>query len=154
MNLVDSCGWLEYFGDGPNAVFFAAPLRKTAKILVPTICLYEVFKKVLSERDEDSALQAIAVMRQGLVVPLDSTISMGAAKISHVDGLPMAAAIILATARIDLDELAGPLGDMLIPLNSQVLQGDVPGQIDEWVSLQPKNSAADSAAGEVVVLLM
>lgn len=27
MNVVDSCGWLEYFADGPNADFFASPIE-------------------------------------------------------------------------------------------------------------------------------
>ena len=28
MNLVDSCGWLEYFADSPQADFYAAALRR------------------------------------------------------------------------------------------------------------------------------
>ena len=44
MNLVDSSGWLEYFADGPNAKVFARPLRDPEDLIVPTVCLYEVFK--------------------------------------------------------------------------------------------------------------
>jgi hypothetical protein len=43
MNLVDSCGWLEYFADGPNADFYGAALEDTGSLLLPTICLLEVF---------------------------------------------------------------------------------------------------------------
>ena len=41
MNLVDSCGWLEYFADGPNADFFAKPLKNIDKLIVPSICILE-----------------------------------------------------------------------------------------------------------------
>ena len=58
MNLVDSCGWLEYFADGPNADFYAAALEDTESLIVPTICLLEVFKRVFQQRGEDAALQA------------------------------------------------------------------------------------------------
>ena len=49
MNLVDSCGWLEYFADGPNADFYAAALEDTGSLIVPTICILEVFKRVFQQ---------------------------------------------------------------------------------------------------------
>ena len=45
MNVVDSSGWLEYFADGPNAPFFADAVEATGELIVPTISLYEVFKR-------------------------------------------------------------------------------------------------------------
>ncbi len=98
MNLVDSSGWLEYFADGPNASFFAPPLESTGKLIVPSICLFEVFKKVLQQKSEDEALLAIALMQKGEIVPLDPTLAIDAAKLSHESKLPMADSIILATA--------------------------------------------------------
>lgn len=68
MNLVDSSGWLEYFADGPNANFFASPIRSTKHLIVPTISIAEVFKRVLQQRNEGAALQAIALMQQGSIV--------------------------------------------------------------------------------------
>ena len=100
MNLVDSCGWLEYFADGPNALFFSQPLRKPVELIVPTITIYEVFKTVLRQRDESDALQAIALMEQGSVVDLTANISILAAKMSIEPNMPMADSIILATGRI------------------------------------------------------
>ena len=50
----------EYFSDGENAKHFASAIEKTDQLVVPIICLYEVFKKILQERDENNALQAIA----------------------------------------------------------------------------------------------
>ena len=99
MNVVDSSGWLEYFADAPNADFFAPPIENTKELLVPAISLYEVFKRVLVQRGEDAALQAIAQMQQGHVVELDSTLALRAAKVSVDLKLAMADSIILATAR-------------------------------------------------------
>ena len=70
MNVVDSSGWLEYFANGPNASFFAAPIEQADELMVPSLSLFEVFKRVLQQRDENDALQAIAIMQQGAVVDL------------------------------------------------------------------------------------
>jgi len=99
MNLVDSCGWLEYFADGPKADFYAPALEDPGSLLVPTICLLEVFKRVLQQRGEDAALQAAAAMHQGLIVPLDARLALAAARISSDLHLPLADSVILATAR-------------------------------------------------------
>lgn len=99
MNLVDSSGWLEYFADGPNAGFFAPPIEQGDALLVSSINLYEVFKRILQQRDEDSALKAIAVMGQGRVVPVDDSIALSAAGLSIRHQLPMADCLILASAR-------------------------------------------------------
>jgi len=99
MNVVDSSAWLEYFAGGPNASFFAGAVENTAELVVPTLCLYEVFKRVLEQRGEGEALQAVAVMQQGAVVDLSPSLALAAAKISHEEQLPMADSIILATAR-------------------------------------------------------
>ena len=100
MNLVDSSAWLEYLADGPGADAFETAITRTQELLVPVICIYEVFKRVLQQRDEASGLRAVALMQQGQVVNLDSDIALRAAKRSLEDKLPMADAIILATAQI------------------------------------------------------
>lgn len=99
MNVVDSSGWLEFFSDGPNASFFAPPIQKPSQLIIPTVSLYEVFKRVLQQRDETQALQAVALMEQGMVVELDAAIALSAAKLSVDLKLPMADSIILASAR-------------------------------------------------------
>jgi predicted nucleic acid-binding protein len=100
MNIVDSSGWLEYLADGQQAVSFEKPLLDLDKLVIPTICLYEVFKVVLRERGEDDALQAIALMKQGKVVGLSEEIAIDAAKISLIHKVPMADSIVLATGRM------------------------------------------------------
>ena len=99
MNVVDSSGWLEYFSNGPNADVFASAIENTAELLVPSITIYEVFKRILQQRSEDEALQAIVAMQQGKAVVLDETIALSAAKISDLHKIPMADSIILATAK-------------------------------------------------------
>jgi predicted nucleic acid-binding protein len=99
MNVVDSSGWLEFFSDGPNASFFAPPIQKLSELIVPTVSLYEVFKRVLQQRDETQALQAVALMEQAMVVELNAAIALSAAKLSGDLKLPMADSIILASAR-------------------------------------------------------
>ncbi|MBN1946650.1 MAG: type II toxin-antitoxin system VapC family toxin [Bradymonadales bacterium] len=99
MNVVDSSGWLEYFADGQNADFFAPPIEEVNKLVIPTLSIYEVFKRVLQQRGETSALQAVAAMQQGTVVELTVPLALSAARLSIEEGLPMADSVILATAR-------------------------------------------------------
>ena len=105
MNVVDSCAWLEYFANGPNAAFFAPAIEKTRELIVPTLSLYEVFKRIMQQRDEGAALQAVAVMRQGRVVDMDTTISLAAARLSLLHRLPLADGIMLAAAEVHGAEL-------------------------------------------------
>jgi predicted nucleic acid-binding protein len=100
MNLVDSCGWLEYLTDQENAVFFASPLEDIENLLVPSICVFEVLKKVLQEKNEDFALQVIALMHQGFIAELDAELAIQSAKLSFELKLPLADSIILATAKL------------------------------------------------------
>lgn len=99
MNLVDSSAWLEYFSDGPNADHFARPIEATASLLVPTLALFEVFKRICQQRDEEAALRAVAMMEQGRVVELDRATALEAARLSLAHKLPMADSIMLATAQ-------------------------------------------------------
>lgn len=99
MNVVDSSGWLEYFAAAPNSGFFAGAVEATDELIVPTLSVYEVYKRVFQQRGEGDALQAVALMQQGSVVDLTTSIALEAARTSAALGLPMADSIILATAR-------------------------------------------------------
>lgn len=99
MNVVDTSGWLEYFADGPNAGFFSMPIEAIGELVVPTISIYEVFKRVLQQRDETAALEAIAFMQSGDLVDLSRDTTLHAARLSIDLRLPMADSIMLATAR-------------------------------------------------------
>lgn len=99
MNVVDSSGWLEYFADAPNAGFFAPAILDTDNLLVPAISLLEVFKRVYQQRDENTALAVVALMRQGRVIDLDTDLALSAAKLGVDRKLPLADSVILASAR-------------------------------------------------------
>lgn len=99
MNVVDSSGWLEYFADGNNAEFFADAIQAVEELIVPSISLLEVFKRLLQQRGANEALKAVAGMRQGRVVDLDAELALESATLGHELGLPLADSVILATAR-------------------------------------------------------
>ena len=100
MNVVDSSAWLEYFADGPNADFFAKAIEKPDQMLVPSITLLEVFKRVMQQRDESAALQCVAVMQQGRIVDLDAAVALRAAALCIRHKLPLADSVVYATAQI------------------------------------------------------
>ncbi len=101
MNVVDSSAWLEYLAAGPNGQYFADAIENTAELLVPTVSIYEVFKRVVQQRSENEALQVVAVMQQGTISEMDTTVALSAARISLEYQLPMADSIMLATARLN-----------------------------------------------------
>ncbi len=94
-NAVDSSAWLDYFADSGDATVFAEAIEDIDRLIVPVVCVYEVFKKILRERDASQALQAAAQMQSGHVVELDLALALEAARLK----LPMADSLIYATAR-------------------------------------------------------
>ena len=100
MNLVDSSGWLEYFINGKNVEYFVPVIENTSELIVSVINLYEVYKKILSEKDDNAAIQAIALMQQPNVVGVTEPISILAARLSIDLKIPMADSIIYATAKM------------------------------------------------------
>lgn len=98
MNVVDSSGWLEYLANGPNAGHFAAAVEQVEDLIVPTISVYEVFKRMSLDRGKAAAFAAAGLMYQGEVVPLNGLLAIDAAYLSRQLALPMADSIILATA--------------------------------------------------------
>ena len=101
MNLVDTSGWIEYFFEGNNASYFSEPIEHIVDLIVPVVCLYEVFKKVNQVADEAKALQAVAQMKQGQLIELTEEIALKAALISLKHKLPMADSFIYATGQLE-----------------------------------------------------
>jgi len=99
MNIVDASGWLEYFTDGENADFFAPVIEDTDNLLVPVICLHEVFKRVIQMRDLQQGQILVSDMLAGRVIDIDESIALSAARISLEFGLAMADSLIFASAR-------------------------------------------------------
>lgn len=99
MNLVDSCGWIEYFANDGNADFFAQPLMETDTLIVPSICILEVLKKIHQESGANAVSEVFSLMSQGIVVDLDAETAILSAKIGFKMKLPLADSVVLATAR-------------------------------------------------------
>jgi toxin FitB len=99
MNVVDSSGWLEYLSKAENSAYFAPVIHAIDTLIVPTISMYEVYKKTAQIRGEEDALNVIAWMSTGQVVDLTQNIALAAAVLSLEHKLPMADSILLATAQ-------------------------------------------------------
>jgi predicted nucleic acid-binding protein len=98
-NVVDSSAWLAYLADEPSAGEFAGAIETVRLLVVPAICLLEVFEVVARQRGEGDALQAVAIMQQGTVVDVDAALALGAARVGLDHGLPLADSLVYATAR-------------------------------------------------------
>lgn len=99
MNVVDSIGWLEYFADGQNSGFFSPAIEDEGQLLVPVICLYEVFKRLWQQRGKEEALLGISRLYRGRIVPVSDEIALLGAQLSLEHGLALADSLIYATAR-------------------------------------------------------
>lgn len=98
-NVVDSSGWLEYLAEATNADFFTSPIEDTERLIVPSLGILEVFKRVVRQRGERDALEAVALMQRARVIELDSALAIRAARLGLEHRLPLADSVMLATAR-------------------------------------------------------
>jgi toxin FitB len=96
-NVVDSSAWLAYLADEAGAAHFSAAIEDVANLVVPSVCILEVFKVVCRQRGDGDALQAAALMQQGHVIDLDATLALVAAKAAIDHKLPLADSIVYAT---------------------------------------------------------
>ena len=101
MILIDSCGWIEYFAEGPLADAYATFIERAnpENTITPTIVVYEVYKKIKSTKGEQNALEASAQIFRTKIIELTSSLSLEAADISLTTNLGMADSIIIATAK-------------------------------------------------------
>lgn len=99
MNVVDSSAWLSYFAGDGNAASFAAAIEDLPNLVVPSITLTEVGRRIAQQRDDTAALRYVALMMQGRVVDLDADLALSAARLGLRHRLPLADSIVFATAR-------------------------------------------------------
>lgn len=97
--LLDSSIWLEYFTNDTKADAAASYLEGDSVILVPTIVLYEVRKILLLRKSNTLADEFLSEISRRQLVTLDGQIALAAIEISIDYQLPMADAIIYATAQ-------------------------------------------------------
>jgi predicted nucleic acid-binding protein len=100
MNCVDSSGWLEFFAGGPNSDAFAPPIRDGRRLVVPSLCVFEVFKRIAQQRGEQAALAGAGLMLQARIQDLDARLAIAAAKLSIDLKLALADSVVLATAQL------------------------------------------------------
>jgi len=99
MNMVDSSGWLEYFTGTENSRNFVRPIEDTENLIVSSISIFEVFKRLLQQVDESLALKAIGHMKMARVIDINFGLAVFGAKLSNDLKIPMADSLILATAK-------------------------------------------------------
>jgi predicted nucleic acid-binding protein len=92
---------MEYFLGNDIEFSIRSAITDVGLLIVPTICVYEVYKKMLSEKNTSLADVLVEVMRKGKIVDITCEIALLAAKISKRHGLPMADSIIYATAKMN-----------------------------------------------------
>jgi predicted nucleic acid-binding protein len=100
MNIIDTSLWIEFFAGTPLDESIVNAIGNSGEMYVPSICLYEVRKKFLNDNDPDTAVAVIDIMKNSMVINLDSEIALLASDISKQHKLPMADSIIYATAEL------------------------------------------------------
>jgi len=100
--LVDSSGWLEYLTADVKKPLFEPYLVDAKKtLIVPTIVLYEVRKKLLVEQQKTAADWFVSEALRHTVVPLDERIALDAPNYSIQFRIALADAIIYTTAVVE-----------------------------------------------------
>jgi predicted nucleic acid-binding protein len=80
------------------SVKVSSVIENPNELVVPTITLYEVYKKLLAEKGEEYALNVVSYMQTGRVIELNAGLSLSAAEVSRKHKLAMADSIIYATS--------------------------------------------------------
>jgi predicted nucleic acid-binding protein len=103
--LVDTCGWIEYIRGGRNAEHYAPALEDPANLVVPSLCIQELTRHVLSHSGLEAARAVAAMTRKGRVIPHGPDLAVFAAELGWIHKLALADAIIYATALTQKAEL-------------------------------------------------
>jgi len=104
-HLIDTCGWIEWLTNGVLADNYEPYLINIDTIIVPTSVQYELYKWAYRVKGKQSALQAIALTEQGIVIALNTSIALSAAELAGQYKLSFADAIIYATAQYKSSKL-------------------------------------------------
>lgn len=95
---VDSCGWLAYFKGEERAGLYAPALEGNATLVVPTICVYEVYRRLSLYENHNVVMKYVEKMLVHSLVPLTEVLAIEAAQLAASHSLHMSDALILATA--------------------------------------------------------
>jgi len=98
VNVVDSSGWIEFFRAGANGPVFKPIIEDRARLLVPTIALFEVHRVLSRSLPADLVNRCLDVMRLGRVLDLTDARAVAASHIAARHKLAMADAAMYAIA--------------------------------------------------------
>ncbi len=98
MNVVDSSGWIEFFRAGANGPVFKPIIEDRARLLVPTIALFEVHRVLSRSLPTDLVNRCLDVMRLGRVLDLTDARAIAASHIAAQHKLAMADAAMYSMA--------------------------------------------------------
>jgi len=77
-----------------------AAIEDSTNLAVPSICVPEVFRRMMVQRGIEAAMRATAAMQQqGTVIELDASLARDAGRLGAELKIPMADSIVYATAR-------------------------------------------------------
>jgi toxin FitB len=96
--LLDSSIWIEIFRSGPLHRACERELKSAKQVVVPTLVLFEVYKKIALRASEDQALSALALITQHQIVDLSQEVALTAADLAIHHKMGMADSIVLAHA--------------------------------------------------------
>src|SRR3989338_3567411 len=99
MILLDSSAWIEYFTKGPLSKEITHYIKSKGSILVPTIVIFEVYRKIKQLVSAEEGLIATAFLSSFDGIELTREIALTAADLSSEYHLGMADSFILATAQ-------------------------------------------------------
>ncbi|MCL2492201.1 MAG: type II toxin-antitoxin system VapC family toxin [Coriobacteriia bacterium] len=99
MQVVDSCGWIDYLEGGSHRASFRPIIHDTEHLMVPAIIFYEVFKYFKRSYSDQDACQAAFAMKEARQIQIDHVLAFQAADLALEHDLAMGDALILATAR-------------------------------------------------------
>lgn len=99
MNVVDSSGWIEHFQSSARAAFFSEALSQTADLLVPSLAIYEVHRRLSPWLAADLMQNCIGVMQVATVIDLTATRAIAASVAAQRHKLAMADAIMYSIAQ-------------------------------------------------------
>jgi predicted nucleic acid-binding protein len=105
MNIIDSSLWLEYFAGTLRNRGIVGMIEDPSSQYVPSICIYEVFKRILVDKNESDALACASFMQNAVVISVTPQVAMLAARLGKEHMLPMADSIIYATSKIHNAEI-------------------------------------------------
>lgn len=94
----DSSAWIEILSNGPLGKICLKELKDSDLVVVPTIVLFEVYKKISQSVSEDHALSAIAYLTQHKIADLTQEVALTAADLALQYKLAMADSMVIAHA--------------------------------------------------------